>query len=103
LGSPKGIRWDKDNNILYLSNIFQTHGRAFLESDLIEIKKFRKRKDQERVWLNFIRPHLSKEDVRYLEKNNFKIKFIEFDWHLNEAPKPLTTPSQRNSRNDNKD
>lgn len=102
LGSPKGIRWDKDNNILYLSNIFQTHGRAFLESDLIEIKKFRQRKDQERVWLNFIRPHLSEEDVRYLEDNNFKIKFIEFDWHLNEAPKRSISPSKRNNNN-NKD
>ncbi|MHC4232849.1 MAG: DUF547 domain-containing protein [Planctomycetota bacterium] len=84
LATSKGIRWDKDNDLLKLSNLFQTHTKTFLESDLAGIKKFRKRKDEERVWLNFIRPHLSEEDIRYLEKTDFKIQFIEFDWHLNE-------------------
>ena len=84
LATSKGIRWDKDNDLLKLSNVFQTHAKTFLESDLAEIKKFRKRKDEDRVWLNFILPHLSEEDIRYLEKTDFKIQFIEFDWHLNE-------------------
>ena len=84
LATSKGIRWDKDNDLLKLSNVFQTHAKTFLESDLAEIKKFRKRKDEDRVWLNFILPHLSEEDIRYLEKTDFKIEFIEFDWHLNE-------------------
>jgi len=84
LATSKGIRWDKDNNILKLSNVFQTHTKTFLESDLAEIKKFRKRKEEERVWLNFILPHLSKEDIHYLERNEFTMQFIEFDWHLNE-------------------
>ncbi|MEN8127633.1 MAG: DUF547 domain-containing protein [Planctomycetota bacterium] len=85
LATPKGVRLDKDNNILYLSNVFQMNTKTFLDSDLAKIKKFRNRKDQERVWLNFILPHLSKEDIRYLEETEFKIKFIEFDWHLNES------------------
>ena len=85
LATNKGIRWDKDNNILHLSNVFQAHPKTFLESDKwAAIKKFRKRKDEERIWLNFILPHLSEEDIRYLETSEFKIKFIEFDWHLNE-------------------
>lgn len=87
LSTPKGMRLDKENNILHLSNIFQVHTKTFLESDLVNIKKFRDRKDQERVWLNFILPYLSKEDVRYLEDNEVKIKFIDFDWHLNDASK----------------
>jgi hypothetical protein len=84
LATSKGMRWDKDNNILKLSNLFQVHTKTFLESDLAAIKKFRKRKDEERIWLNFILPHLSKEDIRYLETTEFKVQFIEFDWHLNE-------------------
>lgn len=85
LATSKGMRWDKDNNILHLSNVFQTHTKTFLKSDTwAAIKKFRKRKDEERIWLNFILPHLSEDDIRYLETNEFKIKFIEFDWHLNE-------------------
>jgi len=86
LNTDKGMRWDKANNILYLSNIFQIHAETFLESDLADIKKFRDRKDTERVWLNFILPYLSEEDVRYLESGGCAIKFIDFDWHLNESP-----------------
>jgi hypothetical protein len=83
----KGIRWDKDEDILYLSNLFQMNKHVFLESEKwSSIKKFRKRKDEERIWLNFILPHLSEEEARYLETNEFIIKFIGFDWHLNEAP-----------------
>jgi len=85
LATDKGMRWDKDNNILFLSNIFQVHKKTFLASDLASIKKFRNRRDEERVWLNFILPYLSEEDIRYLETKEFKIKFIEFDWHLNET------------------
>ena len=86
LGTEKGIRWDRDNNTLYLSTLFQGHKEVFLASEYAEIKKFRTRKDEERTWLNFILPHLSEEEIRYLETNKFTIRFIEFDWHLNEAP-----------------
>jgi len=86
LASSKGMSWDKDNNILYLSNLFQTYKDTFLRSAYAEIKKFRDRKEDERVWLNFILPYLSQEDIRYLETTPVKIKFISVDWHLNEAP-----------------
>jgi len=86
LNTNKGMHWDKNNNILFLSNIFQVHKDTFLASDLATIKKFRSRKDQERVWLNFVLPYLSKEEVRRLEAGGTHIKFIEFDWHLNETP-----------------
>ena len=85
LAIDKGMHWDKDKNILFLSNVFQTHKKTFLGSDLAAIKKFRNRKDEERVWFNFILPYLSKEDVHRLEAGETRIKFIEFDWHLNEA------------------
>jgi len=86
LATSKGVRWDKDNNILYLSNLFQAHKDTFLASEYVSIKKFRDRKEEERAWLNFILPYLSQEDIHYLETTPFKIKFIEVDWHLNEAP-----------------
>lgn len=86
LATSKGIRWDKQNNIFYLSNLFQAHKDTFLASEYATIKKFRDRKEEERTWLNFIVPYLSQEDIRYLETAPFKIKFIEVDWHLNEAP-----------------
>ncbi|MCD6174302.1 MAG: DUF547 domain-containing protein [Planctomycetes bacterium] len=85
LNTEKGMRWDKDDNSLFLSNIFQIYKDTFLESDLAAIKKFRSRKDEERVWFNFITPYRSEEDVRHLEDAELRIRFIDFDWHLNEA------------------
>lgn len=86
LAAPKGLRLDKTNHILYLSNLFQEHKDTFLASEYATVKKFRNRNEEERTWLNFISPYLSKEDVRYLETEQFKIRFIDVDWHLNEAP-----------------
>ena len=84
LKTRKGMRLDKDANILYLSNLFQMHKDTFLDSEYAKVKKFRDRKKEERAWLNFILPYLSEEDARYLDENNPDIKFIDFDWHLNE-------------------
>lgn len=85
LVTDKGMRLDTDNNILHLSNLFQSHAQTFLDSDLADILKFRDRKDTDRVWLNFVVPHMTENEVRYLEKNKPSIKFIDFDWHLNES------------------
>lgn len=86
LATNKGMRWNKENNILYLSNLFQVHKNTFLASEYATVKKFRDRKEEERVWLNFILPYLSKEEIHYLETAKYSIKFIDVDWHLNEAP-----------------
>lgn len=85
LDKDKGMRLDKEENILHLSNLFQMHRNLFLASEYAAIKKFRDRKDHERTWLNFILPHMTEEDVRYLETNEPSIKLINFDWDLNEA------------------
>lgn len=86
LDSQRGLYLDKENEILYLSNLFQMHKATFLDSEYASIKKFRNRKDRERAWLNFILPYLSEEDIQHIETVRPPIKFIEYDWHLNEAP-----------------
>lgn len=84
LGSEKGLKIDKQNNILYLSNVFLMHRDTFLESEFASVLKFRNRKTEERAWLNFILPYLTQEDAYYLEKTDFSIKFIQYDWLLNQ-------------------
>ena len=84
LATDKGMRLNKEDNILHLSNLFQTHEETFLASKYADVKKFRDRKPSERAWLNFILPYLSEEDVKYLDTYNPQIKFIDFDWELNE-------------------
>lgn len=84
LRSPKGMTLDRENRILYLSNVFQMHKNTFLESEYASVLKFRNRKAEERAWLNFILPYMDEKDAYWLEKNNFDIKFIQYDWLLNE-------------------
>jgi hypothetical protein len=86
LQSPKGMKLDKENRVLYLSNIFQMHKSVFLNSEYAAVLKFRTRKPEERAWLNFILPYMDETDAAWLEKNNFEIKFLQYDWLLNEKP-----------------
>lgn len=86
LQSPQGLRFDKEENILYLSNLFtmHQHRQLFVNSKYAEIKKFRDRPPDEQAWLNFIRPYLSEEQQQYLESASPDIRFMKYDWHLDE-------------------
>lgn len=86
LQNPQGLRFDKEDNILYLSNLFTMHNHRdlFLASEYADILKFRDRDPDERAWLNFIWNYLSPEDRLYLETASPDIRFMKYDWHLNE-------------------
>ena len=88
LQSPHGLRFDKEDNILYLSNLFTMHNHRelFLDSKYADILKFRNRAPDERAWLNFIWNYISPEDRQYLETASPAIRFMKYDWHLNEKP-----------------
>lgn len=88
LQSPNGMRLDKSNGVIYLSNIFTMHNHEdlFLASEYATIKKFRNRRPAEQAWLNFIWQYLSPEDQRYFEDASPGIRFMKYDWHLNERP-----------------
>ena len=60
----------------------------FLESKYAEIKKFRQRKDEERVWLNFLVDYLPPEQKNLLETTDYTFKFIDYNWNLNEFSTP---------------
>jgi hypothetical protein len=84
LKSPQGLRIDRKNNILYLSNVFLMNKKVFLESEYAEILRFRSRKPEERAWLNFLVKYLPEDDAQWLDSSNPTIRFIDFDWTLNE-------------------
>lgn len=83
LGSQRGLRWDNNNATLFISNLFNMNRDVFLKSSYAEIKKFRQRKDDERVWLNFIITYLPAEQSKLLETTDYTLKFIDYDWTLN--------------------
>lgn len=88
LESDRGLQINKRENVIYLSNLFTMHNHkeVFLKSEYAEIKKFRDRKPEEQAWLNFIWNYLPEEDKRYLETASYGIKFMKYEWLLNEAP-----------------
>lgn len=81
---PLGMRLDSQENVLHLSNVFVMNREVFLLSEYASILKFRARKPEERAWLNFLLAFLPKDQASYLENNDVTIKFITFDWTLNE-------------------
>lgn len=84
LASPHGFRMDTQNKVIYLSNVFVMNKSVFLASEYAEILKFRTRRPDERAWLNFLFKYLPEPDALWLESNDAAIRFIDFDWTLNE-------------------
>lgn len=84
LALDRGFRLNTQENAVYLSNVFVMNRDVFLLSEYASILKFRARKPEERAWLNFLVAFLPKEQGAYLESNDVAIKFIPFDWTLNE-------------------
>lgn len=60
------VRLDKDSNILYLSSIFKWFKEDF--GDIIK----------------FISSYLPKDDVKFIKEIKPKIRYLNYDWSLNE-------------------
>ncbi len=46
--------------------------------------RYRQRSPLERALMAFITPNLLPHELEFLEKNNFKVQFLPFDWRLND-------------------
>jgi hypothetical protein len=82
--SPVGFRRDEQNNAVILSNIFAMNKTVFVTSEYAEILKFRSRKPDERAWLNFLYKYLPPAAATWLDSSDPAIRFMNFDWLLNE-------------------
>ena len=83
LRNRRNFHIDKDKNVVHLSGIFDWFGEDFISRYGTD-KKFLKHKRSLRAVLNFIARHLEKERKDYLLKRDYKIKFIDYNWTLNE-------------------
>ena len=62
------VRLDRDNKTLYISSIFKWFNEDF--GDIIK----------------FINKYLSEDDAEFIKKAKPKIKYLNYDWSLNEKP-----------------
>ena len=79
---------DRDEKQVRFSAILQSawFGRQFVERYGID-KKFKEYSQAERAILNLLTNYLSEQDVRYLEVGDFSIKYIKYNWSLNDWSK----------------
>lgn len=83
LQSPRGVLIEHDTATLQLSDIFVWY-KDLMIAKYGPIKKFRDRPDDIRSYLNGILLYLKPEDVRFIETTNPAVKFMKYDWQLNE-------------------
>lgn len=73
---------DQSKNILYLSSIFDWYRSDFRNSS--SAIPFSGYDTDERGILSFIARYLPPEQVQFIQTNHPKIKFLDYDWSLNE-------------------
>ena len=79
--SPHGLKIDREENKVYLSSIFKWYGKDFIKTYGNE-DKF-PGNDQQRAVLNYFSPELSPENRQFIESNDYKVKYLDYDWSLN--------------------
>jgi hypothetical protein len=85
LSSPHGFKIDRKKQRVYLSAILQPawFGREFIDRYGTD-KKFKDQLPATRAVLNFLTNYISDKDISFLEVENYSIKYIKYDWRLNE-------------------
>jgi hypothetical protein len=85
LSDPRAFRIDRNNQTVYLSAILQStwYGEEFISRYGID-KKFKDQEPATRAVLKFLTNYISQQDVSFLEVENYSVKYITYDWRLNE-------------------
>jgi len=86
LSSPLAFRIDREKERIYLSALFQSswYGREFINKFAVD-RKFKDHPPQTRAVLNFITNYIPKEDVIFLETGNYTVKYMKYDWTINDG------------------
>ena len=82
LTNPKGLRIDREANIVYLSKIFEWFGEDWKPS--YEVDSGFTGNQNEQAVLNFISGYLGADDQVYLIEGNYQVKYMDYDWSLND-------------------
>jgi hypothetical protein len=77
------FRIDRGEGRVYLSSIFKWFGEDFVKTYSAN-GKFNRQSEIEGAVLNFVSQHLEEADRRYLATGAYSIKYLDYDWSLNE-------------------
>ena len=59
------------------------HGKQFLNKYRTD-KRFKLETETTRAVLNCLTNYISKEDLFFLERENYRIRYIRYDWTIND-------------------
>lgn len=83
LGNAKKFKIDRASGLVYLSSIFKWFGEDFLKTFKPK-SGYGKHSAKEKSVLHFISVFMNKNDREFLEKGNYEIQYLKYDWTLNE-------------------
>lgn len=83
LGHPMKFRIDRGEKTVYLSKILDWYGEDFVEQ-FSGTSNFKGHDRQVQAVLNFVSGYLTDEDSRFLRKGQYQVRFLTYDWSLNE-------------------
>ncbi len=78
------FRVDADSGVVYLSSIFNWFGSDFEVRYGTAPENFPRHSAALRSVLNFALPFLSEDERQYLQEQRFRVKYLSYDWTLNE-------------------
>ncbi len=81
--NPDKVRLDPKKNVLYLSSILDWYKGDFKLVDQASVYKDGYDKEYRGV-VEFVAGYLPDDDRNYIRENHPKIKFLDYDWTLNE-------------------
>ena len=86
LSSPLALQIDSEKQRVLLSSLFQSssYGKEFISKFAID-KKFKDHEPTTRAVLNFITNYVSKDIVSFLEVGNYSVKYMKYDWTINDG------------------
>jgi len=83
LANRQSFRADRQKSILYLSPILKWFAEDFVNKHAPE-KNIGRHDRKTSAVLNFIAAYLSESEADFVLEGNFKIKYLKYDWSLNE-------------------
>lgn len=84
--SGEGLKIDQAENRVYLSPVFESSwlGKRFVQEYGID-RKFKDFEKTERAVLNFITNFVTEKDSNWLQTSNYSIKYLRYNWRLNDS------------------
>ena len=90
LSSPLAFRIDGEKQVIYLSAIFHPtwYGEEFISKYGTD-KKFKAQKPSVRAVLNLATNYISEPEVFFLERENYAVRYMTYNWTLNDRSSPI--------------